>query len=55
VLVSEISIGLAVASGRLILEYYRGATGNTTRVYSAVFGAALLGFAMAGSSHSPSG
>ena len=47
VLVSELSIGLKGGIGRLILEYYRGATGNTTRVYSAVFGAAVLGFIMA--------
>jgi NitT/TauT family transport system permease protein len=47
VLVTELSIGLRGGIGRLILEYYRGATGNTTRVYAAVFGAAILGFAMA--------
>jgi len=47
VLVSEISIGLRGGIGRLILEYIRGATGNTTRVYAAVFGAATLGLAMA--------
>lgn len=47
VLVSEISIGLKAGIGRLIIEYYRGATGNTTRVYTAVFGAAVLGFVMA--------
>jgi NitT/TauT family transport system permease protein len=48
VLVSELSIGLKGGIGRLVLEYYRGATGNTTRVFTAVFGAAVLGFAMAG-------
>jgi NitT/TauT family transport system permease protein len=47
VLVTEISIGLKSGIGRLIIEYYRGATGNTTRVYTAVFGAAVLGLAMA--------
>ena len=34
--------------GRLILEYSRQATSDPAKVYSALFGAALLGLAMAG-------
>jgi NitT/TauT family transport system permease protein len=46
VVVAEISTGLAGGVGRLIIEYAREATGDPAKVYTAVFGAALLGLAM---------
>ena len=48
VVVSEISVGLRGGVGRLIIEYSRQATSDPEKVYAAVFGAAVLGLAMAG-------
>jgi NitT/TauT family transport system permease protein len=48
VVVSEISVGLRGGIGRLIIEYSRQATSDPEKVYTAVFGAAVLGLAMAG-------
>ncbi len=48
VVVAEISTGLAGGVGRLIIEYAREVTGDPPKVYTAVFGAALLGIIMAG-------
>ena len=47
-MVAEISTGLKGGIGRLIIEYAREATGDPAKVFTAVFGAALLGLAMAG-------
>ncbi|MEP6981134.1 MAG: ABC transporter permease subunit [Nakamurella sp.] len=41
--VGEISIGLEGGIGRLIISYSQGATGDPSRVYAAVIGAAALG------------
>ena len=46
VVVAEISTGLAGGVGRLIIEYAREATSDPAKVYTAVFGAALLGLSM---------
>ena len=43
VVVAEISTGLRGGIGRLIIEYGRQATGDPAKVYTAVFGAAVLG------------
>lgn len=48
VVVSEISTGLKGGIGRLIIEYAREATADPAKVFTAVFGAAGLGLAMAG-------
>jgi NitT/TauT family transport system permease protein len=48
VVVSEISTATRFGVGRLVLEYSRQATGNPAKVYGALFGAAVLGLAMAG-------
>ena len=48
VVVSEISVGLRGGVGRLIIEYSRQATSDPEKVYTAVFGAAVLGLMMAG-------
>ena len=48
VVVAEISAGLKGGIGRLIIEYARQATGDPAKVFTAVFGAAGLGLAMAG-------
>lgn len=48
VVVAEISTGLKGGMGRLILEYSREATSDPAKVYTALFGAALLGLVMAG-------
>lgn len=48
VVVAEISTGLKGGIGRLIIEYARQATGDSAKVFTAVFGAAGLGLAMAG-------
>ena len=48
VVVAEISTGLKGGIGRLIIEYARQATGDPATVFTAVFGAAGLGLAMAG-------
>lgn len=48
VVVAEISTGLKGGIGRLIIEYAREATGDPAKVFTAVFGAALLGLTMSG-------
>ena len=48
VVVAEISTGLKGGIGRLIIEYSRQATSDPTKVFTSIFGAALLGLAMAG-------
>jgi len=48
VVVAEISTGLRGGIGRLIIEYAREATGDPAKVYTAIFGAAVLGLVMAG-------
>jgi NitT/TauT family transport system permease protein len=48
VVVAEISTGLKGGIGRLIIEYAREATCDPAMVFTAVFGAALLGLAMSG-------
>lgn len=48
VVVAEISTGLQGGIGRLVLEYARQATSDPAKVYTAVFGAAVVGLAMAG-------
>lgn len=48
VVVAEISTGLKGGIGRLVIEYAREATGDPAKVFTAVFGAAGLGLAMAG-------
>jgi len=47
VVVAEISVGLRGGIGRLIIEYGRQATSDPAKVYTAVFGAGVLGLAMA--------
>jgi NitT/TauT family transport system permease protein len=47
VVVAEISTGLKGGIGRLIIEFARVATNDPSKVYTAVFGAALLGLVMA--------
>lgn len=47
-MVAEISTGLRGGIGRLIIEYARQATSDPAKVYTTIFGAALLGLAMAG-------
>jgi NitT/TauT family transport system permease protein len=46
-IVAEISTGIADGIGRLILTYSQQATGDPSRVYDAVIGAAVLGLAAA--------
>lgn len=46
-IVAEISVGLEGGIGRLILEYSQQATGDPSRVYAAVIGAAVLGLVAA--------
>ena len=48
VVVAEISTGLKGGIGRLIIEYAREATGDPAKVFTAVFGAAVLGITMSG-------
>lgn len=48
VVVAEISIGMRGGVGRLVIEYARATTSDPALVYTAVFGAAVLGLAMAG-------
>jgi len=48
VLVSEISIGLKFGIGRLILSYSQDGSSDPAKVYTAIFGATVLGLAMAG-------
>jgi len=47
VVVAEISTGLKGGIGRLIIEYSRQATSDPTKVFTSIFGAALLGLTMA--------
>lgn len=47
VVVAEISTGLKGGIGRLIIEYSRQATSEPTKVFTSIFGAALVGLAMA--------
>jgi NitT/TauT family transport system permease protein len=46
-IVAEISTGLPNGIGRLIINYSQQATGDPSRVYAAVIGAAVLGLAAA--------
>jgi NitT/TauT family transport system permease protein len=48
VIVSEISTGISGGIGRAVLSYGQAATGDPTKVYAAVFGAAALGLTMFG-------
>ncbi len=48
VIVAELSTGLAGGVGRLIIEYARQATGDPSKVYTAVLVTALLGLVMVG-------
>ena len=48
VIVSEISTGLRGGIGRAVLSYNQAATGDPTKPYSAVFGAAVLGLLLYG-------
>jgi NitT/TauT family transport system permease protein len=48
VVVSEISTGISGGIGRAVLSYGQAATGDPTKVYAAVFGAAVLGLVMFG-------
>jgi NitT/TauT family transport system permease protein len=48
VIVAEISTGLKGGVGRLIITYAQEATGDPAKVYTALFGAAAVGLAMAG-------
>ena len=48
VIVAELSTGLAGGVGRLIIEYARQATGDPSKVFTAVLVAALLGLVMVG-------
>lgn len=48
VIVAEISTGLAGGVGRLIIEYARQATGDPSKVFTAVIITALLGLVMVG-------
>ena len=47
VVVAEISTGQRGGVGRLVIEYGRQATADPEKVYTAVFGAAVLGLLMA--------
>lgn len=48
VVVAEISTGLRGGIGRLIVEYAQQSTGDPTKLFTAIIGAALLGLAMTG-------
>lgn len=48
VIVSELSTGVTGGIGRAVLSYGSAATGDPTKVYAAIFGAALLGLVMSG-------
>ncbi len=48
VIVSEISTGISGGIGRAVLSYGQAATGDPTKVYAAVFGAAALGLVLFG-------
>ncbi|MEO5724977.1 MAG: ABC transporter permease subunit [Ilumatobacteraceae bacterium] len=47
VIVAEISLGVRYGVGRLILSYGQDASSDPAKLYTAVFGAAVLGLAMA--------
>jgi NitT/TauT family transport system permease protein len=47
VVVAEISLGLRSGVGRLILSYGQEASSDPPKLYTAVFGAAVLGLLMA--------
>jgi NitT/TauT family transport system permease protein len=47
-IVSEISTGTRGGIGRLIIEYAQSATGDPSRMYTAILGAAVLGLVAAG-------
>ena len=47
VVVAEISLGIRFGVGRLILSYGQEATSDPPKLYTAVFGAAVLGLLMA--------
>src|SRR6185312_9752812 len=47
VIVSEISLGVRAGVGRLILSYGQEASSDPAKLYTAVFGAAVLGLVMA--------
>jgi NitT/TauT family transport system permease protein len=46
--VAEISIGLSGGIGRLIITYAQQATGDPSRVYAPILGAAVMGLVAAG-------
>lgn len=48
VIVSEISTGQSGGIGRAVISYSQAATGDPTKVYAAVFGAAVLGLMLYG-------
>jgi NitT/TauT family transport system permease protein len=48
VIVSEISTGIRGGIGRAVISYSQAATGDPTKVYAAVFGAAALGLLLYG-------
>ena len=48
VVVAEISTGLRGGIGRLIVEYAQQSTGDPTKLFTAIFGAAALGLVMVG-------
>jgi NitT/TauT family transport system permease protein len=47
-IVAEISTGTRGGVGRLIIEYAQAATGDPSRMYTAILGAAVLGLVAAG-------
>jgi NitT/TauT family transport system permease protein len=47
-IVAEISTGTRGGIGRLIIEYQQSATGDPSRMYTAILGAAVLGLVAAG-------
>jgi NitT/TauT family transport system permease protein len=47
-IVAEISTGTRGGIGRLIIEYAQSATGDPSRLYTAILGAAVLGLVAAG-------
>jgi NitT/TauT family transport system permease protein len=47
-IVAEISTGTRGGIGRLIIEYQQSATGDPSRLYTAILGAAVLGLVAAG-------
>lgn len=48
VIVSEISTGISGGIGRAVLSYAQAATGDPSKAYAAVFGAAVLGLTLYG-------